>query len=573
MFAACFNLPDKLFPLDLFIQIVCRFRGGEIGADIARRLANNAVIGKQRTEIEVPEGVKTIGSGAFQDCAKLVSVSLPKTLRTLGQYVFDGCLLLETVSIPDYTIATIPTQAFYECGSLESMVIPKGVTRIDDSAFANAPALSSVEIPKTVTQIADTAFSYPRKTTIRGCVGSYAEEFAREKGFAFVAIDNPAYGLAPADDQYEIVLDRGERRRLEFLLLPEDTTDIITLSSDNNKVEINGLELYGRYSGDSVITAKTTSGLTCELTVHVRTPEQLIVKEPPTKTTYYIGEDFDADGLILEMQYDDGSTQVVEDYTVSGFDSSSEGACTVTLTFAHPYRTFKATLEVNIVDPTPKLESIEIGRLPDKRIYLRGELLDMSGAQIIGRYSDGSQKEITEYQTSGYNALKTGKQTITISVEGKTTSFTVEVVAKRIERLEITHLPDKTEYQPGEEPRLDGLVVTAYYTDGSSQEITDYTVSGFDTTPGEKEIVITAQGVSATFTVTVLEGTAPVPGDTDGDGVVNDSDVEYLLYHIFYPDTYPVSGNCDFNGDGATNDKDAEYLLYHIFFPDSYPLT
>ena len=113
----------------------------------------------------------------------------------------------------------------------------------------------------------------------------------------------------------------------------------------------------------------------------------------------------------------------------------------------------------------------------------------------------------------------------------------------------------------------------AYYTDGSSQEITDYTVSGFDTTPGEKEVVITAQGVSVTFTVTVLKGTAPVPGDTDGDGTVSDRDAQYLLYYIFYPDSYPVYQDCDFNSDESVDDRDAQYLLYHIFFPDSYPLS
>ena len=66
--------------------------------------------------------------------------------------------------------------------------------------------------------------------------------------------------------------------------------------------------------------------------------------------------------------------------------------------------------------------------------------------------------------------------------------------------------------------------------------------------------------------------TDAVPGDVDGDNVVNESDVEYLLYHIFYPQQYPARQDCDFDGDGVVGDKDAEYLLYHVFFPDDYPL-
>ena len=62
------------------------------------------------------------------------------------------------------------------------------------------------------------------------------------------------------------------------------------------------------------------------------------------------------------------------------------------------------------------------------------------------------------------------------------------------------------------------------------------------------------------------------PGDLNGDGTVNDADVEYLLWHILFPEMYPVDGNVDFNGDGRVNDADVEYLLWHILFPALYPL-
>ena len=62
------------------------------------------------------------------------------------------------------------------------------------------------------------------------------------------------------------------------------------------------------------------------------------------------------------------------------------------------------------------------------------------------------------------------------------------------------------------------------------------------------------------------------PGNIDGDDEITDRDAIYLLYHIFYPDLYPISQPCDFNGDGEVNDKDAIYLLYHVFYPDLYPI-
>lgn len=65
--------------------------------------------------------------------------------------------------------------------------------------------------------------------------------------------------------------------------------------------------------------------------------------------------------------------------------------------------------------------------------------------------------------------------------------------------------PDKLRYQEGETLDLTGMTVTAHYADGTAKETSDYKVLGFDSSPGEKEIVVTVQGVSATFTVTVLE--------------------------------------------------------------------
>lgn len=63
-----------------------------------------------------------------------------------------------------------------------------------------------------------------------------------------------------------------------------------------------------------------------------------------------------------------------------------------------------------------------------------------------------------------------------------------------------------------------------------------------------------------------------VPGDMDGSGVVDDSDVAQLLWYSLFPDDYAVSGNADVNADGAVDDGDVAYLLWHTLFPENYPL-
>ena len=63
-----------------------------------------------------------------------------------------------------------------------------------------------------------------------------------------------------------------------------------------------------------------------------------------------------------------------------------------------------------------------------------------------------------------------------------------------------------------------------------------------------------------------------IPGDLNLDNVVNNKDVEYLLWHTLFSEDYPVDTDVDFNGDDVVNNKDVEYLLWHTLFPEDYPI-
>ena len=66
--------------------------------------------------------------------------------------------------------------------------------------------------------------------------------------------------------------------------------------------------------------------------------------------------------------------------------------------------------------------------------------------------------------------------------------------------------------------------------------------------------------------------TTSLPGDMNGDSMVNKDDAIYLLRHVVFPDKYPVVIDADINADNAVNKDDAIYLLRHVVFPDRYPL-
>ena len=69
------------------------------------------------------------------------------------------------------------------------------------------------------------------------------------------------------------------------------------------------------------------------------------IEKMPNKTTYYIGKPLDTTGLQLELNYGDGLTDVISDgFTVDGFDSSTVGISTVTVTYQGKTTTFDVSI-------------------------------------------------------------------------------------------------------------------------------------------------------------------------------------------------------------------------------------
>lgn len=68
----------------------------------------------------------------------------------------------------------------------------------------------------------------------------------------------------------------------------------------------------------------------------------------PNKTTYNIGDTLNTSGMVVTAKFSDGSSQKVTDYTVSGFNSSSAGNKTVTVSYTYGGITKTATFSVTI---------------------------------------------------------------------------------------------------------------------------------------------------------------------------------------------------------------------------------
>ena len=162
------------------------------------------------------------------------------------------------------------------------------------------------------------------------------------------------------------------------------------------------------------------------------------------------------------------------------------------------------------------LESIAVTAVPTKTSYVQNEeTLDVTGGVITLTYSDATTKtvDMTAEMVTGFDNAVLGEQTLTVTYEEKTATFTVTVVEPApalvtLESIAVTAAPTKTSYvQNEDELDVSGGVITLTYSDGTTEavDMTAEMVTGFDNTVlGEQTLTVTYEEKTATFTVTVV---------------------------------------------------------------------
>ncbi len=91
----------------------------------------------------------------FPKC--VTEIIIPNGMTTVDQIGLKYFPNLRTIVIPD-SVTTIGDYAFRDCTSLTSVTIPEGVTSIGERAFQNCYGLTSITIPDSVTSIGNSDF-------------------------------------------------------------------------------------------------------------------------------------------------------------------------------------------------------------------------------------------------------------------------------------------------------------------------------------------------------------------------------------------------------------------------------
>ncbi len=333
------------------------------------------------------------------------------------------------------------------------------------------------------------------------------------------------------------------------------------ISSDTNVATgLNGT-ITAKAAGTAIITAKFTyNGYTYSKTCSVTVVEDPVVLSDmriytePSKTTYYIDDALNTEGLKLLLSYSDGSTEyVISGFEISGFHSNTIGTKTVTVN----YNGFIDTFSVIVKMPTLNLSSENVIMDIDDTTTIIATTTP-SGYRVDWESSDTSIVTVS-------NGILTAKAAGTTTVKAwffyngssnlisKTCSVTVSATPDPIvlSSISINNMPTKIVYEIGESLNTSGLVLKLAYSDGSISTVNSgFITSGFSsTTTGTKTVTVTYENRSTTFNVTVKPRT-------------ENADFAFKLGSVSGMPGETVSLNVEFNAKGTFTYLIFENLSY-----------
>ena len=158
--------------------------------------------------------------------------------------------------------------------------------------------------------------------------------------------------------------------------------------------------------------------------------------------------------------------------------------------------------------------SLAVTTPPTKTVYEAGDSFDKTGMVITVTYNDETTREVTNYNCSPV-VLSKDDTYITISYREMMTTVTTTqpvTVKNLLKKIQIITPPTETAYEIGDTIDLTGMVVYAFYSDGTSHEISNYTYSPHvvsSASDTEVTITYTEDGITKTAIQDITVGNTP----------------------------------------------------------------
>ncbi len=254
---------------------------------------------------------------------------------------------------------------------------------------------------------------------------------------------------------------------------------------------------YNNFPGEKLIQIEYQSYIdSFNVKVVEKRLEKIEVTSKPAKLTYLEGEEFDSFGMIVTAYYNNSTNENVIGYLLSGYDSNT-GTKKISVT----YKGFFDHFNITVIQAT--LIGVSVYKLPHKLSYLEGDLINVDGLEVRALYNNDTFRTLSDYELTGYNSYP-GTKSLQVVYNDFSDSFNVEVLQREIIGISVTRKPEKLIYLEGENIILDGMLVTAFFNNNTKEIISDYLVSGYDSLPGNKSIVVSHNEKTDIFNVSVI---------------------------------------------------------------------
>ena len=210
------------------------------------------------------------------------------------------------------------------------------------------------------------------------------------------------------------------------------------------------------------------------------------------------------DNIQLTNPYGEQSTGFIKSIDGNFGPQITKGDCEIVLNYVPPTVVGSRTL-VSIAITTP----------PTQLAYATGDYFNKNGMVVTATYDDGTTAIVNNYQVSPNTPLTLEDTTITITYReiGVSASATVDITVKNVLRkIEITQPPYTVDYYVDDTFDNTGMIVEAFYSDGSHKQINNYTWEPTRALTEEDNTITISyseDGVTATTYQDITVGEAP----------------------------------------------------------------
>lgn len=242
---------------------------------------------------------------------------------------------------------------------------------------------------------------------------------------------------------------------------------------------------------------------------------------------YVLATDMSASGKTIVYAYDENTKKLTKE-GVDVDNAADFNSLNLVSESDKIYVLLKRSTDGNIVvkekQTVNSLKSITIIP-PKKTTYIVGENLELEGMQVFANYVK-EQKEVTNYEVTGFNSNKAGEYKATVTYEGISNTFTYTVVQKA------TEYKTLKEYLTDAGYNVSGEYVSGFTVGEEVSKIKTKIKNSNIQIKQNKELISTG----TEFSYNGEKYIAVLYGDIDGDGKINSLDLlkmrQYLIRKI-----------------------------------------